>query len=418
MSKTGNAESIWHQWGGSTAAFFGYTHFSHDLSAGLLLAMLPLIRESMGLNYLQSGILLSAYAFTSGLCQLPGGWIGDRVSRRLVIATGLAGIGVTSIAVGLSPSYYVMLAVLVVRGVFSGAYHPSAVATLSSHIEVARRGKAISVHVIGGTVGFTLGPIFGGLIANALGWRFAFIILSIVPLVAIPPVLKRLKQLPEPASSHPINQPATKDIPASQSPTRELGFGQVLRAIAVIGILVILIQLIGSSVTAFIPLYLVDKHHIVPVYAVMLVSILRGGGIVGSLFGGWLSDRWGRKNAIYTALIATGPILYLLTRLPFGGGLIVVFILLGMVAFMRQATVQPFLMDSTPPHLRATMLGLYFGLALEGVSVLHPFAGYFMDVFGIINVFHVMALAGVGLSVITILLAIRDKLQRSNKIIS
>ena len=80
--------------------------------------------------------------------------------------------------------------------------------------------------------------------------------------------------------------------------------------------------------------------------------------------------------------------------------------------------MQPFLMDRTPSHLRATMLGLYFGLALEGVSVLHPFAGHFMDIFGIINVFHVMALASVGLSVITILLAIRDKLQRSNKIIS
>ena len=48
--------------------------------------------------------------------------------------------------------------------------------------------------------------------------------------------------------------------------------------------------------------YLVDKHNIAPAYAAMLLGIMRSGGIAGSLFGGWLSDKWGGKNAIFFAI--------------------------------------------------------------------------------------------------------------------
>jgi len=156
---------------------------------------------------------------------------------------------------------------------------------------------------------------------------------------------------------------------------------------------------------AFIPIYLVDKHNIAPGYAAMMLGIIRGAGIVGSLFGGWLSDRWGRKNAIFLSLVATGPALYLLTILTFNAGLIMVFILFGMFMYMRQATVQPLLMDSVPAHLRATVFGIYFGLSMEGMSLVQPVAGHFMDIFGIVQVFTVIALISVGLSIVALFLA-------------
>lgn len=60
--------------------------------------------------------------------------------------------------------------------------------------------------------------------------------------------------------------------------------------------------------------------------------------------------------------------------------------------------MQPFLMDSIPSQLRATMSGIYFGLALEGQSLRQPVAGHFMDIFGIAGVFNGIALISVGLS--------------------
>ena len=405
MFNTRKLKAALHPWGGGTATFFTYTHLSHDLCTGLLVALLPLIKESLGLSYLQSGLLLSAYTITSGLSQFPGGWIGDRFRRSMVMAIGLGGIGLTASAVGLSPAYYPMLFIFVIMGIFAGAYHPSAISMLSGYFEAARRGKVIALHQAGGSIGFTIGPVLGGLIAEFLGWRFAFIILSIPALSAVPLILKRFRQQEPVHSSNSTNEPSKSDDNPVQPQHQGISIFQVLKPVAIILILAVSMQLIAGSAMAFIPIYLVDKHYIAPVYAAMMMGIVRGGGIAGSLFGGWLSDKWGRKNAIFLALVATGLVLYLFTILPFNAGLVVVLILFGIVMYMRQAAVQPFLMDSVPSQLRATMFGIYFGLSLEGQSLIQPVAGYFMDIFGIAVVFNGIALTCVGLSLVALLLA-------------
>ncbi|MFC1939678.1 MFS transporter [Chloroflexota bacterium] len=409
MSELRNLRKLFHQWGGATALFFTYTHMSHDLCTGLLAAMLPLIREGFSLGYLESGLLLAAYTVTSGLSQFLGGWLGDRLNKRTVIAIGLGGVGLAAIAVGLSPTYYLTLVILVIMGIFAGAYHPSAVSTLSSSIEEARRGKAIALHMVGGSMGFTIGPILGGVIAGVLGWRFAFIILSVLAFAAVILVLKKFGQLKDVMGDELGARAATAGGVQVKPMERRAGIGQVLRVVAAVITLAILTQLIGGSVMAFTPIYLVDKHNVAPAYAAMLMGIVRSGGLAGSLFGGWLSDKWGRRNAIFLALMATGPIVYLLTRLPFNLALVVVFILFGLVMSMRQSTVQPYLMDSTPPQLRATIFGIYFGLGMEGSSMMQPVVGHFMDIFGIISVFNFIALAGLALSLVTLLLLRRPK---------
>ena len=140
--------------------------------------------------------------------------------------------------------------------------------------------------------------------------------------------------------------------------------------------------------------------------------VVVGGGIVGCLLGGWLSDMWGRRNAIFLALVTTGPILYLLTKLPFNSVLMVIFVIFGIFMYMRQATIQLLLMDSTPPEVRATVFGIYFGLSMEGMSLVQPVAGHFMDIFGIVQVFNTLALITVALSIGALLLAVGPKLRR------
>ena len=412
MSEFRNLHKILHQWGGTTGTLFSYTHLSHDLCTGLLIALLPLIRANLGLSYLQSGLLLSAFTITSGLSQFPGGWLSDRVSRQIVVVIGLCGVGLTTLAVGLSPSYYPLLFILVIMGIFAGAYHPSAVSMLSGYFEEVRRGKVIGLHMVGGAVGFTLGPLLGGLIAQMWGWRFAFIILGIPALVAAPIVLNKLRQHKDVNGGELVSHTYTTDGTPTKPKNRWTDIGQVLRPVAAITALAILTQFIAGSAMSFIPIYLVDKHNIAPAYAAMLLGIMRSGGIAGSLFGGWLSDKWGGKNAIFLALVATGPILYLLTQLPFSLVFMVILVLFGLVMPMRQVTVQSLLMDSTPPQLRGIVFGIYFGLGMEGISLVQPVVGHFMDIFGIVEVFHIIALISIALSLVVLLLVKRPKLRR------
>ncbi len=397
MLERGKLKALYRRWGGGTAAFFAYTHASHDLCSGLLPALLPLVKISLGITYLQSGLLLSAYAITAGISQFPGGWLGDRLRRSIVVAVGMGGVGLLAVGIGFSPSYYPMLVLLVIMGLFAGLYHPSAVSMISNCYEEEGRGKAIAIHNVGGSIGYALGPIVGGVIAEALRWNFAYIILGIVTVIAAPLVIRKFRH------QEPVGYVAAAGND-SQAAVRRISLRTVLISVAPVITLFILLEFISGSALGFVTLYMMDKHGIAAAYATMLVAAIRGGGIAGSLIGGWLSDRWGRNNAAVFALLATGPILYLLTSLPFNAGLIVVLIAFGLFMYMRQATMQALLIDKTPAYLRATIFGIYFGLSMEGQSLLQPVAGHFMDVFGIIDVFYVMAIISVALSVVSLAL--------------
>ena len=403
MSESKGIKKIYDQWGGTTATFFSYTHLSHDLCIGLLSAILPLIRVGLRISYLQSGLLLAAFTITSGFSQFLGGWLGDRISRPMAIVIGLGGVSLGALMVGFSSSYYSLLIMLIIMGIFSGAYHPSATSLISAYFGKDNRGKAIALHMVGGSIGFSLGPLAGGLIAEAMGWRSAFIILSIPTFVAAILVYTKFRQrVSVRVNETSSNISAENEIIIDPISTKA-GLIQVLKPIAVVIILTILIQLVAGSTMGFLPIYLVDKHGIAPATAAIFMSVVRGGGVIGSLFGGWLSDRWTRQKSLILALVATGPILYLVTILPFNAVFIVVLVFFGFLMIMRQATVQPLLMDNVPMHLRATVFGIYFGLSMEGTSLVQPLAGYFMDIFGIVNVFQIIAFMSIGLSIISLL---------------
>ena len=404
VSRGRSIRRIYNQWGGNTATLFTYTHGSHDMCAGLLIALMPFIRDDLGISYLQAGLLISAYSITGGVSQFLGGWLGDRFPRYLVIAVGVAGVGLATMSIGFSGSFVSLLVFLVLMGLFAGAYHPSATSMVSGYFEESRMGRAMSVHMLGGSIGFAAGPVLGGLIAGAMGWRFAYIFLSIPALLAVAVAVFKFRKLEHLSTGVHQTETTENEQTAAVPQAKKLTLLQVLRPIAAITLLAVLMQLIVGSAMAFIPLYLVDKYAVAPAAASMLMGIIRGGGMAGSLLGGWMSDRWGRVSAITLALFMTGPLLMLLIYLPFGAVLMIVFVIFGLFMQMRQSTVQPFLMDRTPHYLRATVFGLYFGLSQEGQSLLQPAVGELMDVFGSIDVIHVIAWVSVGMSVLAVLL--------------
>ena len=89
--------------------------------------------------------------------------------------------------------------------------------------------------------------------------------------------------------------------------------------------------------------------------------------------------------------------------------MVFVFILFSLLLYMRQSAVQPYLLEKVPPYLRATIFGIYFGLGMEGISILQPIFGHFMDLYGIVRVFDVVAIISIGLSVVSLLLTRKAK---------
>ncbi len=393
--ETSEETGLFNRWGGKIALLFNYIHLSHDLAVGLLVALLPFIRQDMGLSYLQSGLLISAYSVTSGISQVFWGLLSDRFSRKTAIALGLAGVGLSAAASGLATSYYPLLAILVVMGLFSGAYHPSATPIITGIFDAKRRGKAIGVHLIGGSIGFGLGPIVGAGIAGMSSWHHAYVLLSLPALAGSALVLTHLR-IPE-----TVRRPAGPASASARNTAQSfIGTGRVFRSIAEILFFSVTLQLIFGPVQSFIPLYLVDHYHLSPAAAATWMGIMRSGGIAGGLFGGWLTDKCGRKPAIFFPIVVTGPLLLLLANLDYTPLLGAVMILAGAMSSMRETTMQTFLMESTPPELRSTVFGIYFAFGQEGSSLAQPVAGAFMDIVGIANVYAGIAYISMGLSLL------------------
>ena len=395
MKKPGIIE----QWGGKSALFFTYTHLSHDLTTGLLAALLPFIRQDLKLDYLQAGFLVSANALASGLAQFVGGWLSDRLGPRKAISLGLAGVGLSSAAIILAHSYSVLMAIFIIGGILAGLYHPSAVSTLTNRFEDKKRGRVIALHMLGGGLGFAIGPFFGAIISSYLNWHFAFLFLGIPAIIASVMAFFQLKleptaaQLSEVATSHETQQ-------------KPVTIWQVFKSAAGIMALSIAMALITGPVMSFIPLFLVDVHHLSESAGSMWVTVIRMAGLAGSLFGGWLADRWGRRNAIFLSLVLFGPVVFLLTRLPFGFALAVVFVLFGWLLSMRETTMQTYLMVNTPPKIRATVFGIYFGFGQQGSSIIQPIAGNYMDMVGISGVYNVISYITMGFSLVALVVAL------------
>ncbi|MBI2916492.1 MAG: MFS transporter [Chloroflexi bacterium] len=373
-------------------ALFSAAHLSEHLCTSLLVPILPFIRDYFGLTYFQSGLILSAFSVSSGISNLPMGWLADRFGMRRIIALGLVGVALSTIAVGASPGYYVLFLVAVSLGLFAGAYHPVSAALLGGYSGERRRGRALGLHMVGGSIGVSLAPLLGGVLADTLGWRWAFYLLAI-PCLAVAPFVLWLGRTYE---SRLVG------TAGAQVPQGSPNVVSALRPVALVLGLSLGMGLIVMGATSLLPIYLVDARQISPAFAAALVSVIQGAGIVSAPLGGVLADRLGRRQTIAISLAAAGPLLYLVAAAPAGVGLVVAMLVLGGVTMLRQPAMQSLIVDVVPRGRSSSVLGLYFFLGAESRSVIVPFIGFSMDAVGLWPTFMGLGLMATVLSVITI----------------
>ena len=99
-----------------------------------------MIRSDLNLNYTQAGVLLSAFALTGGVSQLPAGWLADHIGPRIVVSVGVAGVALAGVLIGLSQTYVMLIIFLVLMAALGGGYHPAATAAISSSVNPESRG--------------------------------------------------------------------------------------------------------------------------------------------------------------------------------------------------------------------------------------------------------------------------------------
>jgi FSR family fosmidomycin resistance protein-like MFS transporter len=266
-------------------------HLATDFAGGALPALLPFLVDKFDLSYTLAGLTVLAWACSSSVVQPAFGLLSDRRGALWLLPAGvaLAGLGIGLAAV--SPSYWLMLAVVTVSGLGTAAYHPEG-SKFAAYVSGPHRASGMSVFSIGGNVGYALGPLVATLLVVNLG-------LGGAALLAVPPlVIAALLLLEAPYLGSFAPEPHHDDAGA--------GDDQPGALLLLLGI-VTLRSVTWFGLLAFVPLWEVSQGRSEAYGNHLLAAMLFVGG-VGTLVAGPLADRIGRRPVLTVSVVAVGPL--------------------------------------------------------------------------------------------------------------
>ena len=355
---------------------FVLAHFGHHVVGASLRPLMPMIRTDLKLSYTQSGFVLSAFAITSGISQLPAGWLADRFGVRLAVVIGISGVAVAGLMIGLSHSYVALIAFLVLAAILGGGYHPAASAAVSASVSPENRGKALGIHLLGGSSAFWVMPLLAAPIAVAWGWRSSFVMLSI-PTIILGIVLYVLISRRTRVQRAEL-QTSNNDLP-------ELPAKIQWRKLAPFLIMSIATGTMVQSVSGYLSLFAVDYLGVTDATAARLIAVTPFVGLFAAPMGGYLSDRFGSVPVLIVVSCLAAPLIYLIGVVPNVAIFVVVMVAIGLVTNTRMPTSESYIFGNTPAHRRATILGFYFFAGAEVAGLLTPVVGYLIDQIGFYN---------------------------------
>lgn len=294
----------------------GLVSFGHMLSHFYFLVMppiLPLLKAEFGVSYAALGLLMTGFAVAAGVVQTPVGFLVDRFGARKLLVWGLALEAAAIGAIGLAQSFWQVLALYTLAGVFNTVFHPADYAILSGSVTRDRLGRAFGVHLFSGNLGWALTPAVMFALAELWDWRTAFFIVGAVGVIHACILGTRMNLLAEERKAPPE---------ARQDSAPGNGVEDGIRLLLSLPILMCLLFFIMLTLgfTGIRTFFVVTSGILygtpLETANVALTAFLAGSAL-GILAGGLLADRLGpRIGTAVATLVTAGALMAVLGFLP------------------------------------------------------------------------------------------------------
>ncbi|HRE07532.1 MAG TPA: MFS transporter [Opitutaceae bacterium] len=362
-----------------------FSHLLNDAIQALLPSIYPMLKANYDLSFSQLGLITFAFQGTASLLQPAVGWITDRRSLpySLPVGMGLTLAGLVAVAYAGDFAHILTAAMLVGAG--SAIFHPEA-SRIAYMAAGRRRGLAQSVFQVGGNTGSALGPLLAALVVMPRGQHavLAFCVLALVGVVVLWRVGRWHRQNPHRLRPRSRGT-AARGTPARPGVTRR-------RVVLAVGVLIVLVfskYVYLASLTSYYTFYLIDRFGVSVQHAQYLLFLLLAAVAAGTIAGGPVGDRVGRKRVIWFSILGVAPFSL---ALPHAGLVLtaVLSVVIGLVLASAFSAILVYAQELMPGNV-GMVAGLFFGLAFGIAGLGSAVLGKIADHTGIAFVFQLCA---------------------------
>jgi len=365
-----------------TALVLGAISLSHglnDLVQSLIPAVYPLLKQEFALDFGQIGLITLMFQMTASLLQPFVGLYTDHRPMPFSLAIGMAITLVGLLLLSAAPSFGVILAAAALVGIGSSVFHPEAsrVARLASG---GRFGFAQSLFQVGGNGGSALGPLLAAFVViprgqGSIAWFSLAALVAILILTAI--------------GRWYAGQIGGTRQKAAGAAIQPLPRGKVVLSLGVLMMLVFSKYLYLSSINSYYPFYLMTKFGVDKQDALVRLFIFLAAVAAGTIVGGPLGDRFGRKLVIWGSILGVLPFTLML---PFADLLwtTILSVVIGLILASAFSAILVFAQELVPGKV-GMVSGLFFGMAFGMAGIGAALLGILADHTSITFVYKVCA---------------------------
>ncbi|MFJ3045763.1 MFS transporter [Herbaspirillum chlorophenolicum] len=375
-----------------------FSHFLNDMIQSLLLAIYPLLKGNFHLSFAQIGLITLTFQVTASLLQPLVGLYTDKHPKPYSLAIGMGSTLCGLLLLSVAPNFGVLLVAAALVGTGSSVFHPEAsrVARMASG---GRHGLAQSLFQVGGNAGSAMGPLLAAWIIIP-GGQASIAWFSIAALVAIV-VLRQIGHW------YARQQSAAKGKAKKKGPAYvALPKRKVTQAVGILLLLIFSKYFYMASLSSYFTFYLISKFQLSVQDAQIHLFAFLFAVAVGTVAGGPIGDRIGRKAVIWTSILGVAPFTLMLPYANlFWTGILSVII--GLILASAFSAILVFAQELMPGKI-GTVSGLFFGFAFGMGGIGAALLGKLADLTDIYFVYQVCAF----LPLIGLLAAFLPKMQK------
>lgn len=357
-------------------------HCLNDTLQSVISAVYPLFKEDLGLSFAQIGLITLVYQSAASVCQPLTGLFFDKWPSAWSLPTGMSFTLVGLLSLAFANTLPLVLCSVALVGIGSSVFHPEA-SRLTSLASGGKRGLAQSLFQVGGNLGGSLEPLLAAVFVAPYGRRHIalFTILAFTAIMVMIPVGHWYK-------SFLLRLRKAEGETLKTSVCRPLPMGKTVFSIAILLILIFSKYIYMASLNSYYTFYLIHKFGVSVQASQLYLFVFLIATAIGTLLGGPIGDRVGRKYVIWASILGAAPFtlimphvenLYLTTVLSFCVGLTLSSAFPAILVYAQELL----------PYKLGLISGLFFGFAFGVAGIASAVLGNMADRYGIEAVYNV-----------------------------